>query len=160
MVIKIYNLLSPAFKLRKDIIMRKHHSKIKLLIIAILGVIILIFMSFYISIFFIGNAVSEGLHFEEVSVSDDTVSLIGETGGSADSYKGFEYEIKDDCLYVKIKYVMVSEFSKNGMNFSVMIHDDFRNIRKLYLLNDENEKNLIWSKEFGNYKCPKRYPAT
>ncbi|WP_027398172.1 hypothetical protein [Anaerovorax odorimutans] len=119
---------------------------IKVIVIVILIVIFSIIVSFFIKIFFIGDIISDGLYVENITVSDNLVTIKGDSGGSADAYKGFDYYIDGNSLYIKLRYVLASRFSDGGMNFSVKIEDeDFSKIDKIYFT-DGNDDNLIWIK--------------
>ncbi|WP_312648970.1 hypothetical protein [Aminipila sp.] len=115
-----------------------------LISIAILIVIIVLIVLTYMNFFIIGEPRSEGIYIGNISVSDNLIIIKGGTESSAEAYKGFEYDIINSSLYIKIKYVQfASRFYTTG-SFTINIKDELSTIDKIYLTDGSKDK-LIWS---------------
>ena len=114
------------------------------IIFIICAVLVPIIIYLYLNLFSTLNIGVDGLYFENISVSEKTITINGGTLGSAGAYKGFEYVIEDKNLYIKVNYIFFTGIYKSG-NFKINIKHDFSKINKIYITDGKKYK-IIWSK--------------
>lgn len=117
-------------------------KKIIPLVIGILVVIILVAGGFLIRSYRIGEIVSDELMIHCIELSKDNIKITGTTTDSAKCYKDFTYTIKDNNLYLNIRYVLPSSKYKSG-DFTIVIPENHESIKNIYLKEDKK----IWSSE-------------
>lgn len=106
--------------------------------------IILIITIAYLSV---GSGVNTGIIIiENVVVSNEKIEIQGTTVSSAKAFTGYDYIIKDDALYLKLRYSIVNPMKRSG-SFDIKLKDEFKDIKFIYLQdNDTEDKKLVWSK--------------
>lgn len=127
---------------------------------------ILASIPFIIAIVIIVGIIGWWVYFEHGTYSDttsitiqhiklevDKMRIKGVTVDSATGFGGFKYEIKDNSLYLKMRYTLVTKKHPYG-DFDIAITEDFKEINRVYLQeNKVNDTKLIWERRFQiNYK--------
>lgn len=115
----------------------------------ILIISIILFASFLIalvSFMYASNTASiHETYIHKVLLDDNTLHVSGDFSSSASVYKNYSYWIQDDYLYLSIKKGFPTSGYKSGA-FSIQIQDDLTNIKSVFLVDDQNNKTLIWGK--------------
>jgi hypothetical protein len=81
----------------------------------------------------------------EVKVNDDVLKIKGTTFYSGDHYIGYISEIKDDTLYLGIRYQLFTVFHKGG-SFNIEFPLQDVDLKEVYI-KGRNSKELIWRKK-------------
>lgn len=80
---------------------------------------------------------------KNIEYNEGIVKLTGNTSSSGDYFAGYTYEIKDDNLYIGLKYNLKIFSNKDG-DFDVEFDINEKNINKIYI-KGKNETKEIWS---------------
>ena len=116
-------------------------KKILLAVSILVGISVLFGIWCLVSIFFIGGYRIEGI-FNEVSLTDNSLTMSGSSNGSGDAFAGYSYEIKGDSIYIKLRYVLVSKFFRSS-EYDIKIEDDFTDVDKVYLTNGKENRLVL-----------------
>lgn len=82
----------------------------------------------------------------EVTLSDNTLIIKGDTTNSALNYKNFNYYKKGEDIYVKFNY-NTPIIGKSNSSFYVEISDVFSNVKNVYLYDDhKSNPQLIFQR--------------
>ncbi len=115
----------------------------------ILIISIILFAAFLIalvSFMYTSNTASiHETYIHKVLLDDNILHVSGDFSSSASVYKNYSYWIQDDCLYLCIKKGFPTSGYRSGA-FSIQIQDDLTNIKSVFLVDDQNNKILIWGK--------------
>lgn len=92
------------------------------------------------------NACTTGFpNVTEVKLNEDVLRIKGTTIYSGDHYIGYISEIKDDTLYLGIRYQLFTVFHSGG-DFNIEIPLKNLNLKKVYI-RGRDSKELIWIKK-------------
>jgi len=119
--------------------MKKNYLKltIGLILITIIAVVLYGVYGLYA-----GNPRVQGLYLDQIAVTNDQVDLRGGSAGSADLYKDYQYSFRGEDLYIMINYALRVKDHPTA-DFNIRIKDDFSKIKRVYLTDGEDEKQ-IW----------------
>ena len=121
-------------------------KKYKKILIGSISIIVLI-LAVGITYMSIGlRANTNSLIINNISLNNKTLQITGTTTGSGEAFAGYGYSIKDDNLYLKIRYSIVNPMHRIG-DFNISIKGEAYKVKKIYLLGNKAEDiKLIWSK--------------
>jgi hypothetical protein len=114
--------------------------KKKLFVIAIF--ITVIFGSIIIYLVFGVYVDTYGTSAEIISVSDKDMKISGGTASSGQAFAGYNYTIKDDNLYLKLRYCIVNPIHRYG-DFNITIKGNMKNIKNVYLQGIKSEDKKV-----------------
>lgn len=119
-----------------------NHKKNLLVILSIAIIIISI-----ISYFAFGTVVNTGeIATKNISVNNGTIQIAGTTINSSKSFAGYNYMIKNDTLYLKLRYSIVNPIHQSG-DFNISFNCNDINIKNMYLQGNRTEDiKLVWTK--------------
>ncbi|HKL41247.1 MAG TPA: hypothetical protein VJ962_01505 [Clostridia bacterium] len=81
----------------------------------------------------------------EVKVNDDVLKIKGTTFYSGDHYIGYMREVKDETLYLGIRYQLFTVFHKGG-NFNIEIPLKDVDLKEVYI-KGRDSRELIWERK-------------
>ena len=124
----------------KKIISRKN----KIVICA--SIVLVLIITAYSSNFIIGSYVNpQSVYITNVDINDYSIKLDGTIVNGFEGFSGYKLIYKNEILYIKLRYSLVSIFNPLG-NFEIRESRDSKGISKAYLLGADGETKLIWSK--------------
>ena len=85
---------------------------------------------------------------EQVTLTENTIQITGETADSLSSYIGYLSHISDGSLYLGIKHNAFFGFFQRIGSYSIIIPTQGQPIRSLYLKGAAQER-LVWTQEGG-----------
>ena len=112
----------------------------------ILGIFILLGLAYFI-IFIYGSYIHvESYGVKEINVQNDNLHFKGYTMSSALTFSGYKYKIKNENVYIRLRYSLPSIFNRDGMS-DISIKNNFEGVKNVYLQGREkNDIRLIWSR--------------
>lgn len=121
-------------------------KKTKLFIMGISICIIIASIFAYINLVRGTPADTKSIIINQIELKDAEMFVEGMTTYSAVGFSGYKYTIKDENLYLQLRYTLVNKINPHG-DFSFRIEDDFKDINKIFLQGSEpNDTKLIWKK--------------
>ncbi|MCD8501388.1 MAG: hypothetical protein LRY71_06460 [Bacillaceae bacterium] len=123
------------------------NKKSKIMIAMVIAILLLL-STFYFVGFVYGSYIGvENYSVREITVQDNILHLTGTTNSSGQAYSGYSYKVKDENVYIKIRYSLVSTFNQSG-EANIVIEDNFKDVENVYLQGSKRDDNrLIWSRE-------------
>ncbi|KAB3530909.1 hypothetical protein F8154_13390 [Alkaliphilus pronyensis] len=123
------------------------YGKRKMIFLAvILSIVVLLGMAYFITFVYGAYINVENYGVREVLVDESSLNFKGYTISSAQAFSGYQYKIKGEDVYIKIRYSMVSRFNRSG-NADINIEGNFENVKNVYLQGrKKDDVRLIWSK--------------
>ena len=112
--------------------------------LVVLGIGIILSISVYVKLFFIGNKNYESVKIEKVTTSSSSVIIKGKFMYSSVAYKDYSYTQVGDEVYVTIRNVKVSSKYKND-NFEIEIPVKGMEVMFIHLT-DGKTTRVIYSK--------------
>ena len=121
----------------------KKHKKI-LLVIIIPITIIIISSIFYFAFGAVINTWEVAT--TNITVNDETIKISGTTLNSSKSFACYNYIIKNNTLYLKLRYSIINPIHHSG-DFNITLNYNSENIKDIYFQGNKTEdKKLVWSK--------------
>lgn len=81
-----------------------------------------------------------------VKADNSGVEIKGTTVSSAKAFVKHKYKIKDDVLYLKLRYALATKKNRSG-DFNITITDDLSNVNKIYLQGkSKDDLKLLWER--------------
>ena len=110
------------------------------------SIVLVLIISVYSSIVIIGSYVNlQSAYITHVDIDDSSIKLNGSIVNGFEGFSGYKLIYKNEILYIKLRYSIVSIFNPLG-DFGIRESRDFKGISKAYLLGANGETKLIWSK--------------
>ena len=121
-------------------------------VIITLGVVcisVIVLILFWFLFFLYGTEIApySNFYIKLTDIKDNSITVSGDFHSSGTVYKGHEYTIKNNILYISIKQGSPTNKYRSG-SFSFEIKNDFTNIEYIYL-KDHKETFLLWDKNKG-----------
>lgn len=93
-----------------------------------------------------GIRVSSGtLIIKNVSVNNETLQISGTTNSSGEAFAGYDYTIRNNNLYLIIRYSLVNPIHHTG-DFNILIKYKSDKIKNIYLEGKKtSDEKLVWS---------------
>jgi len=112
----------------------------------VLVIIAIIIGGIIMKMFAVGNVMDVNrISMIRVDVEKDQIKVEGRfLQDSALAFKGYDYRIDNDNIYIKVYSTVVSPIHKYGI-VDITINGDFLNIKNIYF-EDSAHKLQIWSK--------------
>lgn len=109
--------------------------------------IILFILAASVTYMSIGHSVNtNALIINNISLNNETLQITGTTSSSGEAFAGYGYSIKDDNLYLKIRYSIANPIHRIG-DFNITIKGEADKVKKVYLQGNKSEDiKLIWTK--------------
>ena len=122
--------------------MRKHKN----ILIVIGGLISIILISIFVYLTVGLSLNTDAVMTKNITLNNETLKISGTTSNSGQAFTGYKYIIKNDSLYLELRYSFVNPIYNNG-DFNVSIDKNFTNIKYIYLQgNKAEDKKLVWTK--------------
>lgn len=80
-----------------------------------------------------------------IAVSNKTIQILGTTASSGEAYAGYSYIIRNNNLYLELRYCIVNPIHHTG-DFNILIEDNAIKIKNIYLQGGKTgDKKLVWT---------------